>query len=174
MAGAAPRATWRTRSLTQAPGRAWKQRRPPAAGWSPAAVAAFLIAASPGPCRPPRLERLVRSGAPANEPRFCLVIERRRDPHWRALSRVGTLVRAGALGGRPLDGDVTTLLTGGYRAGYWRGPDGCPPECPKGQPAVHLVAGRSRGPRKIAATPGLCRRRWWREIGHARVGQENR
>ena len=27
-------------------------------------------------------------------------------------------------------GDVTTLLAGDYRAGYWRGPDGCPPECP--------------------------------------------
>ena len=27
-------------------------------------------------------------------------------------------------------GGGTTLLAGDYRAGYWRGPDGCPPECP--------------------------------------------
>lgn len=25
--------------------------------------------------------------------------------------------------------DVTTLPAGDYRAGYWRGPAGCPPEC---------------------------------------------
>ena len=27
-------------------------------------------------------------------------------------------------------GGLTTVLWGDYRAGYWRGPDGCPPECP--------------------------------------------
>ena len=27
-------------------------------------------------------------------------------------------------------GGGTTLLAGDYCAGYWRGPDGCPPECP--------------------------------------------
>ena len=27
-------------------------------------------------------------------------------------------------------GGVTTVLWGDYRAGYWRGPEGCPPECP--------------------------------------------
>ena len=24
----------------------------------------------------------------------------------------------------------TTLMAGDYHAGYWRGPEGCPPECP--------------------------------------------
>ena len=27
-------------------------------------------------------------------------------------------------------GHHVTLLDGDYRAGYWRGPEGCPPECP--------------------------------------------
>ena len=46
-------------------------------------------------------------------------------------------------------GGAMTLLAGDHRAGYWRGPDGCPPECPG--LAVHLVAGGSRKPRRAIA-----------------------
>ena len=31
-------------------------------------------------------------------------------------------------------GHHVTLLDGDYRAGYWRGPEGCPPECPGLEP----------------------------------------
>ena len=50
-------------------------------------------------------------------------------------------------------GDVTTLLAGDYRAGYWRGPDGCAPEPGDGPgPARGRHPGRGKVPERITGT----------------------
>ena len=44
-------------------------------------------------------------------------------------------------------GGHTSLLAGNYHAGYWRGPEGCPPECPGLKPPYTWSEAGARGPR---------------------------
>ena len=48
----------------------------------------------------------------------------------------------------------STFLAGDYRAGYGRGPEGCPPECPGIKPPNTSSEAGSRRPRRLIATQG--------------------
>ena len=62
------------------------------------------------------------------------------------------------LHGRPAPlafGRYVDPLAGDKRAGYWRGPAGCPPECPGIEATFHLVAGNSRGSRGLVTAAAI-------------------
>ena len=88
-----------------------------------------MIPADPRPIRRCLACNRVLPATSRPERKFCS--SACRGLHWNAANRGPAwyedqkpLVRLHWHGGR------TTLLAGDYRAGYWRGPAGCPPECP--------------------------------------------